>query len=87
MKNEINLMFLSDHQNIIKIKEIFYFNDAFWMVQEIMSKNLTFLLYKMKFEEKLIAYVLKECLNALVYLHSNHRIHRDLKSDNVMVDR
>jgi hypothetical protein len=32
--------------------------------------------------EPLVAYVLREALNALVYLHSGHRIHRDVKAAN-----
>jgi hypothetical protein len=36
--------------------------------------------------EPLIAYVMKQCLQALAFLHRNHRLHRDIKSDNVLVD-
>lgn len=36
--------------------------------------------------EEHIAYVCRECLRALAVLHSQKRIHRDIKSDNVLID-
>merc|ERR1712070_845056 len=39
-----------------------------------------------KWEEPMIAYVLQKMLMALAFLHRSHRLHRDIKSDNVLVD-
>jgi serine/threonine protein kinase len=35
--------------------------------------------------EKAMAYIMKEILQGLVVLHSKKQIHRDLKSDNVLI--
>ena len=37
-------------------------------------------------KEPQIAYVCRESLKALAYLHRQHRLHRDIKSDNILVD-
>jgi serine/threonine protein kinase len=31
-----------------------------------------------------MAYILRAMVNGLAYLHKSHRIHRDVKSENVM---
>lgn len=47
--------------------------------------KLTDLLMKTRFSEPEIACVLRENLLALKYLHDNKRIHRDIKSDNLLI--
>jgi serine/threonine protein kinase len=37
------------------------------------------------FKEAHIAYVARAVLSALAYMHRNHKMHRDIKSDNVLV--
>jgi len=35
----------------------------------------------------MIAYVCRESLMALAFLHRQHRLHRDIKSDNILVNK
>lgn len=39
------------------------------------------------FPEKMIAFVCRESLKGLAYLHKDFRLHRDIKSDNILMGR
>lgn len=51
--------------------------------------TLTEFIYQFKnsYNEETMAYVLREILEGLNAIHNNHHIHRDLKSDNILIDR
>ena len=89
LRNEIALMAICNHENIIKYYEGFYFKDRFWIFLELMDAGcLTELLeaglYK-EFDESIIRFIIFESLKALYYLHNKNIVHRDIKSDNIML--
>lgn len=87
--NEISILRDSDHPNIIKYKDCYVLNDELWVILEYFNGGaLTDLLdlYPNFFlEESHIALVCVCVLQALQYIHSLGRIHRDIKSDNVLL--
>src|SRR3989338_2416377 len=84
--NELRFLSRIVHPSIVKYRCSFLIpeEEAIWMVMENMEGG-TLKDAKRNFEEKHIAYVAKNILEALNYLHSHHMIHRDLKSENIML--
>ena len=86
LENEIYMMHQCQHKNIVKYVGAYSHNQDLWIVMEMMSGGkLTDLLLNTHFTEPEIACVCKENLLALKYLHDNNRIHRDIKSDNILL--
>jgi p21-activated kinase 1 len=77
------------HKNIIPVFETFEYNFSLWIVQELMICSVKELLNDMvePISEKFIAFILKEVCTGLSVMHNHGRIHRDIKSDNVLVSR
>jgi serine/threonine protein kinase len=89
MKNEIAMMAICNHENIIKYYETYLFNDRYWIFLEYMDAGcLTELLdagLYTQFDENIVRFLIHETLKALDYLHKKHILHRDIKSDNLML--
>ncbi|NWW74936.1 PAK3 kinase, partial [Climacteris rufus] len=61
-------------------------DEDLWLVMEYVDGGtLTSVLIQVFMEEGLIAAISKECLKALNFLHSRNVIHRDVKSDNILL--
>jgi len=87
---EIDIMKNSSHKNIVHYYDSYIVDSKFlWVAMEYMSGGcLTDLLEQfetLQLNEKQIAYICKETLEGLKYIHSWHRIHRDIKSDNILL--
>ena len=80
------MMETATHKNVVKYVGSYTHNQDLWIVMEFLQGGkLTDLLLNTHFSEPQIAAVCRECLSALKYLHDMNRIHRDIKSDNVLI--
>lgn len=85
--NEIVLTQLTSSPNIVTYHESYKFDGFLWLVVELMQGNLTELIIhsKGKMPEPIISYILHEILLGIKAMHDQYRIHRDIKSDNVLL--
>lgn len=87
---EIGIMKTSKHPNIVDYMDSYLVdNDKLWVVMEFMGGGcLTEVLEQFEFvklAEPAIAFACAETLKGLAYIHNNNRIHRDIKSDNILL--
>ncbi|NXV02376.1 PAK3 kinase, partial [Cettia cetti] len=61
-------------------------HEELWLVMEYMDGGtLSTVIKKTDMSEDQIAVVSRECLQGLDFLHSNHVLHRDVKSLNILL--
>jgi len=81
------LKYCHGHPNILKFIRASLFREEIWLVTEYLDGGtLTQAVSVHKFNELEIAYIGREILNALHYLHEHQLAHRDLKSANIMLE-
>mmetsp|Transcript_13924 Transcript_13924/g.21073 ORF Transcript_13924/g.21073 Transcript_13924/m.21073 type:complete len:478 (-) Transcript_13924:37-1470(-) len=84
--NEIAMMDSCKHEHIVEYLGAYKKGNDLWIIMEFLTGGkLTDLLMNTSFVETEIAAVMHACLQALDYVHSLNRIHRDIKSDNVLI--
>ncbi|KAG9045222.1 Protein kinase [Tulasnella sp. UAMH 9824] len=86
--NEILVMKESQHPNIVNFLDAYLIkNTELWVVMEYMEGGaLTDIIENNTLEEDQISSICLETCKGLCHLHLQHIIHRDIKSDNVLLD-
>eukprot|EP00028_Trichosphaerium_sp_Am-I-7-wt_P000067 CAMPEP_0168527036 /NCGR_PEP_ID=MMETSP0405-20121227/12348_1 /TAXON_ID=498012 /ORGANISM="Trichosphaerium sp, Strain Am-I-7 wt" /LENGTH=926 /DNA_ID=CAMNT_0008550041 /DNA_START=145 /DNA_END=2925 /DNA_ORIENTATION=- len=90
LATEIGIMKTSKHANIVQYFGAYLHEKKLWVAMEFLDGGcLTEMLdiyddYPLT--ERHIVYVTRSSLEGLKYLHSFHRIHRDIKSDNILLN-
>jgi len=85
-KQEIALMKIMDHPNIIKLYETFEDHRNIYLIMELCSGGELFdkIIEAGHFTEVQAAILMQQIIRAIYYMHENHVCHRDLKPENFL---
>ncbi|XP_073309793.1 serine/threonine-protein kinase BLUS1-like isoform X2 [Primulina huaijiensis] len=90
IRREVQTMTLIDHPNVLRAHCSFTTGHCLWVVMPYMAAGSCLHIIKSAypegFEEPSIATLLREVVKALVYIHSDGHIHRDVKAGNILID-
>mmetsp|Transcript_15683 Transcript_15683/g.36065 ORF Transcript_15683/g.36065 Transcript_15683/m.36065 type:complete len:515 (+) Transcript_15683:129-1673(+) len=85
-KQEIQIMKIMDHPNIIKLFETFEDHRNIYLIMELCSGGELFdrIIDAGHFSEVQAATLMQQIVRAIYYMHENHVCHRDLKPENFL---
>ncbi|XP_043930080.1 serine/threonine-protein kinase PAK 6-like [Protopterus annectens] len=84
--NEVVIMRDYHHPNVVEMYKSYLVMEELWVVMEFLQGGaLTDIVSNTRLNEEQIATVCESVLQALAYLHSQGVIHRDIKSDSILL--
>ena len=88
INNEIAVLKLLNHKNIIKLYEVFESSSHIYIITEHCPGKELFdlIISKKRLTEKEAKIIFHEVVSALVYMHSMNICHRDIKPENILFD-
>eukprot|EP01112_Ceratiomyxa_fruticulosa_P007704 TRINITY_DN1998_c0_g2_i2.p1 TRINITY_DN1998_c0_g2~~TRINITY_DN1998_c0_g2_i2.p1 ORF type:complete len:438 (-),score=90.68 TRINITY_DN1998_c0_g2_i2:214-1527(-) len=85
--HEAAILSFCSHKNIVRFHSCLLVDTELWIVMEFMEGGTFADAAKAwQFNEANLAYIARELLTGIKYLHDNQLVHRDLKSANIMMD-
>lgn len=85
--NEVNLLRMLDHPNILRVFETYQDKFCYCIVTELCTGGELFeKIVKNRISETEAAEYIKQILSCLVYLHDKRIVHRDLKPENFLLN-
>ena len=92
-ENEIKILKELNHPNIVKFEEKKSDTNYYYIVMEYINGgelsdylNKYVSKYQKGFPEEVVQFLMKQIVDALIYIHDKNIIHRDLKLENIMVN-
>ncbi|XP_057899821.1 serine/threonine-protein kinase PAK 3-like [Melospiza georgiana] len=84
--NELMVMKMNRNLNLVKYLDSYLVGEELWLVLEYMDGGaLSDIISRTSLCEDEAAAISRECLQGLDFLHSNHVIHQDVKSRNILL--
>lgn len=75
------------HDNVIEFKNAFFYDSELWVSMEFMDGgNLADVVMNCVLSNDQIGFICKKVLGGINFLHKNGIIHRDIKSDNILIN-
>lgn len=81
-------MTICQNRNIVQYYFSYYYQDTLFMFIEYMkygALNHFIAKYRKNIEEPVMAFIIREILRGLDSIHRYRQLHRDLKSDNILI--
>uniref|UniRef100_UPI000392CFF2 Serine/threonine-protein kinase PAK 6 n=1 Tax=Homo sapiens TaxID=9606 RepID=UPI000392CFF2 len=84
--NEVVIMRDYQHFNVVEMYKSYLVGEELWVLMEFLQGGaLTDIVSQVRLNEEQIATVCEAVLQALAYLHAQGVIHRDIKSDSILL--
>ncbi|XP_041131115.1 serine/threonine-protein kinase PAK 4-like isoform X2 [Polyodon spathula] len=84
--NEVVIMRDYQHRNVVEMYKSYLVEEELWVIMEYLQGGaLTNIVSETRLNEEQIATVCEAVLQAMSYLHSQGVIHRDIKSDSILL--